>query len=97
GHPGPKPSDSFSRATTTTFPWRSVVFLSIGEQRKQRRCLPPGSFCRCGVFLDEWRLPCLPLHRRNSVSAPPRMGLPSSREIFDAKLEKKTYRIITRV
>ncbi|CAL9203145.1 unnamed protein product, partial [Musa hybrid cultivar] len=71
GHPCPKPSDSFSRATTTALPRRSAVFLPIGEQRKQRRCLPPLSSCRCGVFLGERRLPHLPLHRRNSVSAPP--------------------------
>ncbi|CAL9071386.1 unnamed protein product, partial [Musa acuminata var. zebrina] len=96
GHPCLKPSDSFS-PTTTAFPRRSAVFLPIGEQRKQRRCLHPPSSCRCGVFLGERRLPRLPLHRRNSVSAPPKVGLPSSRELFDAKLEKKTYRIITRV
>ncbi|XP_065009895.1 uncharacterized protein LOC135639844 isoform X2 [Musa acuminata AAA Group] len=58
-------------ATTTAFPRRSAVFLPIGEQRKQRRCLHPPSSCRCGVFLGERRLPRLPLHRRNSVSAPP--------------------------
>ncbi|CAL9053549.1 unnamed protein product, partial [Musa banksii] len=34
-----------------------------------------GVSCRCGVFLDEWRLPCLPLHRRNSVSAPRYLSL----------------------
>ncbi|CAL9188250.1 unnamed protein product, partial [Musa hybrid cultivar] len=38
GHPCPKPSDSFS-PTTTAFPRRPTVFLPIGEQRKQRRCL----------------------------------------------------------
>ncbi|CAL9188253.1 unnamed protein product, partial [Musa hybrid cultivar] len=52
GHPCPKPSDSFSRATTAAFPRRSSVFLPIGEQRTQRRCLPPLSSCRCGVFLS---------------------------------------------
>uniref|UniRef100_A0A804IZ68 Uncharacterized protein n=1 Tax=Musa acuminata subsp. malaccensis TaxID=214687 RepID=A0A804IZ68_MUSAM len=95
GHPCPKPSDSFSRATTAAFPRRAAVFLSIGEQRKQRRYLPPGCSCCCCVFLCERRLLRLPLHRRNGVSAP-RVGLPSSRELFDAKLENKTYRIITR-
>ncbi|CAD5176665.1 unnamed protein product [Musa acuminata subsp. malaccensis] len=95
-HPCPKPNDSFSRATTTALPRRSAVFLPIGEQRKQRWCLPPLSSCRCGVFIGERRLPRLPLHRRNS-GFPPLVGLPSSRELFDAKLEKKTYRIITRV
>ncbi|CAL9206819.1 unnamed protein product, partial [Musa hybrid cultivar] len=47
-----KPSDSFSRATTAAFPRRSAVFLRIGEQRTQRRGLPPLSSCRCGVFLS---------------------------------------------
>ncbi|CAL9188254.1 unnamed protein product, partial [Musa hybrid cultivar] len=69
----------------------------IGEQRKQRRCLHPLSSRRCGVFLGERRLPRFPLHRRNNGLPPFMMGLPSSRELFDAKLEKKTYRIITRV
>ncbi|CAL9201428.1 unnamed protein product, partial [Musa hybrid cultivar] len=33
---------------TAAFPRRAVVFLSIGEQRKQQRCLPPGSsWLRC--------------------------------------------------
>ncbi|CAL9084822.1 unnamed protein product [Musa acuminata var. zebrina] len=86
GHPCPKPSDSFSRATTAAFPRRAAVFLSIGEQRKQRRCL-------LRVFC------CFKLLNLNlgETAFSPRVGLPSSRELFDAKLENKTYRIITQV